>query len=759
MRKPSPSKKTKKTESFKTSKEKKLFDNLLKTTHQFMQGRGFVPLTETDLMERLHLHEFHRPIFQEVLKTLIKDGVAELSQDKYSWKSSPSDVVKGVLRVHPRGFGFLKPDDPSIYTQDIFIPKHLTQNAVDGDTVEVLVNNETISEKGPEGKVIAILSRGRTHLAGIIKDINKNGDLIAYVPMLGMAQRVVLEPNPDLPLVIGDRAVMEIIEWGTKETVTYCKASHHLGHISDPTCDIRAAIEEYELRNDFPSHVVQEAQSFGSKVSPKEISQREDLREIECFTIDPDTAKDFDDAVSLTKDRKGQYHLGVHIADVSHYVQPGTALDIEAQIRCNSTYFPGFCLPMLPRELSDNLCSLKPKVNRLTVSVLMRFDSNGTLLDYRMARTIIKSAKRFTYREAKEVLDGNKESPHSKTLHLMVELCGLLKIKRYERGSVEFGIPELVIIVNDKGEPVKTDYVVYDITHQLVEEFMLKANEIVATHLSEKGKNLTYRVHDEPSEDNLKDFALLAAAFGFKLSEKPSPREIQKLFDEAMSTPYGQYLATSYIRRMRLALYSPENIGHYGLSLTHYCHFTSPIRRYVDLVVHRILFDESDDREKLEMIAARCSEQERISAKAENSVLLLKKLRLLNQLHKENPYQTYDAVVTRVKNFGVFFEIPNFMLESYLHVSELEDDYYIYEEPAVQLKGARHGKTYRAGDKIQVILKEVDFISLESKWYLASDKPQSKRPSHKKRAARREKKEKFAAKKPKSKKTPRKKRD
>lgn len=759
MRKPSPSKKTKKTESFKTSKEKKLFDNLLKTTHQFMQGRGFVPLTETDLMERLHLHEFHRPIFQEVLKSLIKDGVAELSEDKYSWKSSPSDVVKGVLRVHPRGFGFLKPDDPSVYTQDIFIPKHLTQNAVDGDTVEVLVNNETISEKGPEGKVIAILSRGRTHLAGIIKDINKNGDLIAYVPMLGMAQRVVLEPNPDLPLIVGDRAVMEIIEWGTKETVTYCKASHHLGHISDPTCDIRAAIEEYELRNDFPSHVVQEAQNFGSKVSPKEISQREDLREIECFTIDPDTAKDFDDAVSLTKDRKGQYHLGVHIADVSHYVQTGTALDIEAQIRCNSTYFPGFCLPMLPRELSDNLCSLKPKVNRLTVSVLMRFDSNGTLLDYRMARTVIKSAKRFTYREAKEVLDGNKESPHSKTLHLMVELCGLLKIKRYERGSVEFGIPELVIIVNDKGEPVKTDYVVYDITHQLVEEFMLKANEIVATHLSEKGKNLTYRVHDEPSEDNLKDFALLAAAFGFKLSEKPTPREIQKLFDEAMSTPYGQYLATSYIRRMRLALYSPENIGHYGLSLTHYCHFTSPIRRYVDLVVHRILFDDSDDREKLEMIAARCSEQERISAKAENSVLLLKKLRLLNQLHKENPYQNYDAVVTRVKNFGVFFEIPNFMLESYLHVSELEDDYYIYEESAVQLKGARHGQTYRAGDKIQVILKEVDFISLESKWYLASDKPQSKRPSQKKRAARREKKGKFATKKPKSKKAPRKKRD
>lgn len=705
-----------------TGKQQKLFDNLLKTTYQFMQGRNFVPLTEAELIERLHIPEQHHFLFQEVLNTLVKKKQAELAHGRYLWKKANQDVVKGVLKLHPRGFGFVKADDP-LYTQDIFIPKHLTYNAVDGDAVEVLVNNESISEKGPEGKIVAILSRARTHLAGIVRFADRQGRVIAYVPMLGLAQTVVIEPDPTFPLKTGDRIVMEVLEWGSKETETYCRFSHYLGHISDPSCDITAAIEEYELRRDFPSEAIAEAQEYGKQVSQKEIKAREDLRSMLCFTIDPDTAKDFDDAISLTKDKHG-YHLGVHIADVSAYVKPDSALDLEAQKRCNSTYFPGFCLPMLPKELSDNLCSLKPNVNRLTVSVLADFDLEGTMLDYRITRSVIKSAKRFTYKEAKQVLDGKKTSPYLKNLELMVEMCGLLKKKRYERGSIEFGIPELVVLVDEKGAPEKTDYIVYDITHQLVEEFMLKANEIVATHLTNEGKALTYRIHDEPSEDNLKDFSLLANAFGFKLSEKPTPREIQLLFDEAMDTAYGQYLATSYIRRMRLAMYSADNIGHYGLSLTHYCHFTSPIRRYVDLVVHRILFHEGTEKESLEIIAAHCSEQERISAKAENSVVLLKKLRLLDQIQKKDKHRVFDAVVTRIKNFGIIFEIPEFLLESYLHVSELEDDYYNFDEKNMELYGVHNGYAYKAGDKITVMLKEIDFITLEAKWYLLASREQ-----------------------------------
>ncbi len=700
-------------------KEERLYQNLLKTTQQFVTGRAYNAMTKSELLERLQLPAQHREIFGHVMAALVNEGIVELSHGKYILKKSSADVVKGIIRMHPRGFGFVQPEDQTLYSQDIFIPKHLTQNAVDGDAVEVIVNQEAVSEKGPEGRVVSILSRGRTHIAGVIREIDKYGEINAYVPLLGTAQQVLVEPSRDFPLQVGDRVVLEVTEWGTKESETRCRVSHHIGHISDPSSDIKAAIEEYELPSAFSHKAIGEAQSFGSTVSAKEIGKREDLRDLETFTIDPDTAKDFDDAVSLSKDRHGHYHLAVHIADVSHYVKPGTALDQEAKQRCNSTYFPGYCLPMLPAELSDNLCSLKAKVNRLTITVLVDFDGQGNELGYRIVRSVIKSAKRFTYKEAKQVLDGTVRSPYRKTLELMVELCGHLKRKRYERGSIEFAMPELVVIVDENGVPQGTEYITYDITHQLIEEFMLTANEIVARHLSLQGKNLTYRVHDEPAEENLKDFASLANAFGYQLTEKPSPKELQKLFDEALKTSYGQYLATSYIRRMRLAIYSPENIGHYGLSLAHYCHFTSPIRRYVDLVVHRILFGEQESVENLEMIATQCSEQERISAKAEGSVRLLKKLRLLEALQRKDPHKQYEAIVTRVKNFGIYFEVLDLMLESFLHVSELENDYYVFEDSQMILKGRHTGQQFSAGDRVLVMLLDVDFITLESRWGFA----------------------------------------
>jgi len=709
----------------KTGKEGKLFNNLLKTTQQFIQGRSFIPASFGELFTKLHLPEQHREIFAEVLHSLVKQGVIEIVRGKYACKSTVEDTITGILRLHPRGFGFVKPEDSTAYSQDIFIPKHLTEGAIDGDTVEVVVNNEVISEKGPEGRITTILTRGRTHLAGIICEVGRKGDYYAYAPLLGLNQRVIVETSKNETLVAGDRVVMEVIEWGNKENPTFSRLSRRLGHISDPSCDVSAAIEEFEIRTEFSAKAVEEARQFGTQVSVSEIRKREDMRPLTCITIDPDTAKDFDDAISLKKDSNGHYHLGVHIADVSHYVSPGSHLDIEAQMRCNSTYFPGNCVPMLPRELSDNLCSLKPNVNRLTASVMMEFDQNGTLVNHRMVRSVIKSAKRFTYKEAKAVLDGKKKSVHLELLQLMVELCGLLKKKRYERGSIEFGMPELVVLVNDKGVPTGTDYVVYDITHQLVEEFMLKANETVAWHLTKEGKFLTYRVHDVPAEENMKDFSLLAGAFGFTLSPIPTPREIQKLFDEAMQTPYGEYLATSYIRRMRLASYSSDNIGHYGLSLEFYCHFTSPIRRYVDLVAHRILFHQIAGKEELEMIAARSSEQERISAKAENSVTMLKKLRLLDAQTKETPFREYEAVVTRVKNFGFYFEVLDLMLESYLHVSELDNDYYVYEEAEMILRGRHRNQVFRAGDKVTVMLKEVNLITLDSKWNLIPDTKRS----------------------------------
>lgn len=721
------SKKSKKNEALppRSGKEERLFQNLLKITEQFIGGKSFQPLSESELMTRLSLPAQHETIFKEVLIKLVELGLVEVINEKYAWVKPKMDVLKGIVRMHARGFGFVQLENSTLYGQDIFIPKHLTKNAVDGDNVEVMVN-DVVTEKGPEGRIVSILSRGRTHMAGIIRAIDRYNQFVIHAPLLGTQQTVVLQPTDEMALKVGDRIVMEVVDWGSKETETVCRFSHYLGHISDPSCDIPAAIEEFELRADFPNAVIEEAKQFGKQVSAKEIKNREDLRQLVTVTIDPDTAKDFDDAISLTRDRDGTFNLGVHIADVSFYVKPGSALDEEAKMRCNSTYFPGFCLPMLPGALSENLCSLKPDVNRLTVSVMMRFDAKGTLIDYRMARTVIKSARRFTYKEAKKVLDGEMESPHKDQLHLMVDLCRLLKQKRYERGSIEFSLPELVVLVDEKGKPQGTDYITYDITHQMIEEFMLKANEIVAWDLSEKGKNLTYRVHDVPAEENLRDFSLLAAAFGFKIPDYPSPQDLQRLFEEAGESAYSNYLASSYIRRMRLAAYSAENIGHYGLSLTHYCHFTSPIRRYVDLVAHRLLFNHPDDLEYLQQVASQSSDQERISAKAENSVLMLKKLRLLEEMHEKTPYREYEAIITKVKNFGVYFEIIDLLLEGFIHISEIGDDYYVYEEEQMRLRGTRQGDIYSPGNRLTVMLKEVNFIAQETKWYVVSAEQKEK---------------------------------
>ncbi|MDR3624899.1 MAG: ribonuclease R [Chlamydiales bacterium] len=717
----------------KSKKSVKIFQNYLTLICQFLGGRSYKPLYQEELSERLSVPPVHHDLFHKALNTLIREGKITLKEKRYLLCASDAKIVTGILRMHPRGFGFLQPDDPIQFSEDIFIPKHLTKNAVDGDSVEVLINEESKSEKGPEGKVFSILKRSRTHIAGTVWHISEKGEVLVHVPLFGASKKVTVTPIDERELQIGDRLIMKVLDWGSENSATHCEMSHYIGHISDPSCDVRASIEEFDLRSDFPSTVVQEAKLFGSKVSAKDIKSRTDLRSLECFTIDPDTAKDFDDALSLNRDENGNYHLGVHIADVSHYVKPGTALDNEAKLRCNSTYFPGFCLPMLPHELSSELCSLKAHVNRLTLSVMMSFDPQGDLLHYKIFRSVIKSSKRFTYKQAKQVLDGKTKSKFAPTLQLMVELCHLLKKKRYERGSIEFSLPEVIIKIDEKGDPTGFERIEYDITHQLVEEFMLKANETVATYLSEKGEKLTYRVHDQPAEESLKEFATLARAFGFHLPSKPTTHDFQKLFDKAASTIYATQLATSFIRSMKLAYYSPTNGGHYGLSLEYYCHFTSPIRRYVDLVVHRIVCGDTHELESLSMTCHGCSEQERISAKAEQSTTLLKKLRYLKKLYEEDPTRKYQAVVTRIKNMGLIFDITDLMMDSFLHISELEDDYFVYDEDRLILRGSRTGKEYSCGKKIEVVVTHLDFITLESKWALALNN-QNKRSRKEKRS-------------------------
>lgn len=648
-------------------------------------------------------------------------------------KIPESEIITGTLRMHPRGFGFVIPDSLFECPQDVFIPKHLTDNAVDGDHVEVQINPESNSEKGPDGKILSIIKRGRTHLAGTIRDISSKHRIFAHVPLLGASKPVIVKAQEgDKPLKIGDRVIMKVLDWGNHQEPAHCEVSYYIGHISDPSCDIQAAIEEFDLHDVFSKKAIAEAKALGNKVLKKDLKDRKDYSNFECFTIDPDTAKDFDDALSLSKDKKGHFHLGVHIADVAHYVPVGSNLDKEAYLRCNSTYFPGAVVPMLPHDLSDNLCSLREAEIRLTISVMMEFDPEGTLLNYQIFRSYIKSKKRMTYGDAKLILDKKMESPHQKSLELMLELCNLLKEKRRARGSIDFALPEIVIVVDSKGQPLETKKVEYDITHQLVEEFMLKANELVAKYLSDHGKIPLYRIHEEPSSENTQEFLTLARSLGFQIPQNPDHKDIQKLFHQAKKTTFSQQLSIGFIRSMKLAYYSPDNVGHFGLALEHYCHFTSPIRRYSDLVIQRLLMDEEDEEKAdLKEVALRCSEQERISFRAETSVKILKKLRLLKSYLDKDPHLTYTAMITRIKPFGIFFEIQDLSLEGFIHISEIGDDYFIYEPKKPALIGRNTKKQYIIGETIKVSLKAVDFILLESKWEMCLKSAPKKRKRRK----------------------------
>jgi ribonuclease R len=697
--------------------EEDLIESVSEKIFKFLRSPTYTPMIEARLINALGLKGPEEIAAKKILTAMICEGILETPKKLLTpvgMKKVP--VARGTLRMHPRGFGFVIPDADSSVKEDVFIPKHLTENAVDGDIVEIEVLPSTKPEKGPEGRVLHIVKRSRSHLAGVIRIIDEGKHMLAFIPLFGAQKPVEVFASKEFPVVVGDRVILKVVEWGGQNKSPLCEISHVIGHISDPSLDIPAAIEEFSIRSPFPLEALDQAKEYGSEVSDKDKEGRLDLTKVETFTIDPETAKDFDDALSLTKDDKG-YHLMVHIADVAHYVPQGSPLDREAFLRGNSTYFPGKCIPMLPEELSNHLCSLRPDTVRLCISALMSFDFEGTMTSHSIKRTFINSQKRFTYEEAKEILDG-KPNFHSPTLLLMKELCLLLKKKRYERGSIDFALPEVVLEIDASGIPLGFKIVEYDISHQLVEEFMLKANEVVAKSLTDQGKPVLYRIHEDPAPDNLEDFGTLARSLGFPLKDSTSVPELQKLFEKVKGSPFASQLAIAFIRSMKLASYSAENIGHFGLALEHYCHFTSPIRRYPDLVIQRSLFNEQTADSNFELISLECSEKERLSFKAEMSVKTLKKLRLLKRYFEEDPTKVYESSITKVKPFGIYFEISPYQLEGFLHISELENDYFIFDPRQNALVGEKTRKRHGVGDKIEVMLSSVDFIMQESKWHL-----------------------------------------
>ncbi len=622
---------------------------------------------------------------------------------------SKKNRLQGKISIHTKGFGFLSADCGH---EDIFIPASKINGAFDGDVV--VVSSLKKSAKGWEGIVESIKQQNRKRIVGTVVDHYPNGDAMIFSASAGEERPLCLKKSPKTKFEIGDRVSLNIKSQGTDNSLT-CTLHKFLGNINDALIDSDVAIEEYNLHEKFPAAVIAEAEKF--KEGCVLTKDRVDYRDLECLTIDPTTARDYDDALSITKDKNGCYQLGVHIADVSHFVKENSKLDLEAQSRGNSTYFIDKVVPMLPENLSNGLCSLKEGVDRYTATVMMEFDTKGILKSHEICKSIIRSRKRFTYEEAKQVLDKKIKSPHLNTLKLLVELCSHLKRQKKERGCVELNLPEIRLVLDENGIPYTETWIEYDITHQLVEEYMLKANEIVASELLKRGGKGLFRIHENPDPETLNEFFTLARLFGYVIPPNATSEDIGKIFEDAKDSVNIDQLSIRYIRSMKLAVYSKDNIGHYGLNLENYTHFTSPIRRYSDLVVHRFLFDK-DYNPNEKAIAELCSETERRSFRAEMSVARLKKLRYLDRLTEDDPDFTFEATITNIKPQGIFFDLNFIGFEGNIHVSQLGDEYFYFNEKDRSFKGSTTNERYQIGTKLVVSLESIDLVFGECTWNL-----------------------------------------
>ncbi|WP_375794012.1 ribonuclease R family protein [Chlamydia sp. 12-01] len=643
-------------------------------------------------------------------------------------RSSKQILISGVLFVHAKkGFGFVTPDHPEEYPFDIFIPARDLKGALDGDHVVVsLFPNSKEGEKR-KGVIHQVVSRGKTVLVGTITSVIDATTALVCVNALGpdIPVKAILLPKRSYKL--GDRLLLSTPAWKEKpesKEPPPLEMLEFIGNISNAKSDFPCIKAEFAIEEDFPEAVIEETSHFSQKHISQALRSRKDLRDLLCFTIDSITAKDFDDAVSLTYDNNDNYILGVHIADVSHYVTPHSALDQEASKRCNSIYFPGKVIPMLPSALSDNLCSLKPNVDRLAVSVFMTFTKEGHLSDYEVFRSVIRSKYRMTYDEVDEIVENKQPHPISKTLLAMAELSEKFANIREKRGCIRLVLPSFTMSLDNLQEPVALIETRQTLSHKLIEEFMLKANEVIAYHISHQGVTLPFRIHESPNDDSLLSFQEMAKAMGFDIIMTPAQEpDYQYLLQESSAGhPLESILHSQFVRSMKTASYSTENKGHYGLKLDFYTHFTSPIRRYIDLVVHRLLFHPmSIEETRLEHIVRACSTQERIAAKAEFAFENLKKTRFLDKFLKEQPETIYKGFIITTNPEGISFTVPEFCQEGCIPAAQLPKEYSLKKKTSPDDLPSK----MRPGATIEIKLAEVNLLNQAITWSLVTKTPKT----------------------------------
>ena len=678
------------------------------------------PLDKIEIAAAVGYGAAQRNEVRRTLRDLEQEGeIARIRKNRYV-QPDAADLVTGTLSVHEAGYAFLTNEKPG--QADLFIAAENTGTAMHGDRVvaRIIRGAEFSRARTPraEGRIIRILTRANQTIVGTLQETRNFfyvvpddprlvHNIYVQTPMVTVARR----SQTAAAARRGDKVVVRLEAWESRHVNPEGKIIELLGPRSAPGVDILSIIRKYHLPVEFPKAVLDEASAISERVT--EIHGREDLRQQFILTIDPDDARDFDDAIHV-EEIKGGWQLGVHIADVSAYVRPGSALDREAQRRGNSVYLPDRVIPMLPERLSNGVCSLNPHVDRLTHSIFLQFDRNGRVRQTRFARTVIRSAHRLTYKQAFAILKSSARDELSERLHTAWRLAALLRKKRFEHGSLDLDMPEVKVVVDKKGKPIRFERVENDESHQLIEEFMLAANEAVARELKNRGIPTIYRVHENPEADRLGEFREFVLAHGIRVGDLTHRGEVQKLLAAIRGTAEEHPLKIALLKSLKRARYATTPLGHYGLAKANYAHFTSPIRRYADLEVHRALADRDISRRssrttsQLSAIADHISDMERNAAEAEIDAVKMKKLEFFElQLQARDP-QIFDAVIIDVRNYGLLVELPEILLTGLVHVSTLADDFYVFSPSQRRFVGRQRRRRFAVGDKLRVHVARVD---------------------------------------------------
>lgn len=700
---------------------------------QLLARQDYSPLSADDLRRRLRIPDDQEAEFAEILKHLEQTGqVARIKGRRYI-KPNEADLVSGRIRLTRQGRGFLQPDEPGL--KEIEIAASATHTAMNEDRVLVRLEKRPSRKGAPAapaatGVVIRILERRRTQIVGTLQQSTHFLYVIPDDPR--MPQDIYVAPPRDVgrPARVGDKVVVEVREWTSRHNNPEGEIVEVLGLPDAEGVDMLSVIRQYNLQLRFPQPVLDEARAIGSEVRHGETAERLDCRSHNVITIDPDDAKDFDDAIYL--ERAGaNWRLWVHVADVSHYVKPGTALDEEARQRGNSTYLVDRVIPMLPEALSNELCSLKPQVDRLTKCVEFIVSDDGQVLKSSFHSAVIHSKRRYTYQEAFTILQSPPApgDPLAAMLHDMNSLAQTIRRRRFRAGSLDLDFPERKIRLDDQGKVVRIEKVENDISHQLIEEYMLLANEAVAKKLMGAGKPAIYRIHEQPKADRLEEFREEVLIHNVPCGDLRRREEVQKLLERLNRLPIGPALKIGFLKSLMRARYSIEPLGHYGLAKTHYTHFTSPIRRYADLVVHRALFHSVRmTKQQMHESAEHISLTERNSADAERDSKDVKLYAFLAaQLESGQPVQ-YRALVTDVRNFGFFVDVPELSMSGLVHLSTMDDDFYNLDSQTGALVGRRTRRVIRIGDNVTVQVEKVNKFKKEVDFRVATVSKQG-RPS------------------------------